>query len=468
MQITKMEIITKQDKVTEEPDMLDRQPFVDQMIDVVDLISANKKNVCFALNGSWGVGKSFVLRMFEEQIAKIQTSETTMGKYILFHYDCWKYDYYEEPLMAIVAALLDSIDEQVNLFSEEKRAKIKGILKVLGVTLVEKINDKVGEKTGLYPKEIFDFFAGVSDEAAQKIEENHSFDTYFDFNKILKKLRETMDSLAQDQTVVIVVDELDRCLPEYTIKVLERLHHVFDGIPNVQMILSIDRGQLEHTIKQIYGTHTNVKKYLEKFISFEIALPVGSLNDQAETIFGNYYSQFDEESRLATADDISEFKHIILEGINTRSRIAIIEKCNLLHGIISKDNMKPDAAFMCVEMFLTVLKYYDIDVKKAKNNYNLSTLFDAKQTCAGEDSGDTLPGLAVIRQKYINPSESKYMGWTQSHRTVVVCSDIWGILLACYRAILGFEGDVWSFIGKTDHGIEHYTQNFWKLLKTIT
>lgn len=476
MQIVEKELDAEQNVGTEILDMLDRQPFVDQLISVVDILSVNKKNVCFALNGPWGVGKSFVLKMFEDQIARIQTPETTMGKYILFHYDCWKYDYYEEPLMAIVAALLDSIDEQVHLFSNEQRTRIKGILKVLGIALVEKVNERIEEEIGLNPKNIWDFVAGVSDEAVQKIEESHSFDTYFDFNRILRKLRETINSLAQDQTVIIVVDELDRCLPKYTIKVLERLHHVFDGIPNVQMILSIDKGQLEHTVKQIYGIRTDVKKYLEKFISFEVTLPVGSLNDQTETFFENYYSQFDNIANFTTSYDVAEFKRVILEGVNTRSRIAIIEKCNLLHSIISKGNVKSDVVFMCVEMFLTVLKFYDLNVSKAKNNFNFPTLFDADQTCNNKNTDYTLPGLVVIREKYKSYDScysnnelwgAEYISVTQSNRTIVTCDDLWGVLLACYRTVLGFAGDSWQFSRNHGQEIKQYTLDFWKLLKTI-
>ena len=41
---------------------------------------------------------------------------------------------------------------------------------------------------------------------------------------------------AKDKTIIFVVDELDRCLPEYSIKVLERLHHVFEKTSNIQVI----------------------------------------------------------------------------------------------------------------------------------------------------------------------------------------------------------------------------------------
>ena len=52
--------------------------------------------------------------MFEEQAKRIGNEGP---RYILFHYNCWEYDYYEEPLVAIVASILDQIDENLGNLS---------------------------------------------------------------------------------------------------------------------------------------------------------------------------------------------------------------------------------------------------------------------------------------------------------------------------------------------------------------
>lgn len=93
-------------------DLLNRQAIVDQMIHLLDILSDSRSSCTFALNGKWGSGKTFVLNMLEQQLREYQDGE----KYIVFHYNCWQYDYYEEPLVAIIAAMLDSLDEQTNLF----------------------------------------------------------------------------------------------------------------------------------------------------------------------------------------------------------------------------------------------------------------------------------------------------------------------------------------------------------------
>ena len=44
-------------------DILNRDKFVEQLVRLVENISDNKTSTCFAIDGKWGTGKSFVLRM---------------------------------------------------------------------------------------------------------------------------------------------------------------------------------------------------------------------------------------------------------------------------------------------------------------------------------------------------------------------------------------------------------------------
>jgi len=53
-------------------DLLDRKAFVARLIDVVEILSENRKNASFAVNGAWGVGKTFVLNRFEEQNTRLR------------------------------------------------------------------------------------------------------------------------------------------------------------------------------------------------------------------------------------------------------------------------------------------------------------------------------------------------------------------------------------------------------------
>ena len=57
-----------------EIDILNRQKELESLLKVTEMLSSRKAAVAFALDGKWGTGKSFILRMFEEKILE-QTRE---------------------------------------------------------------------------------------------------------------------------------------------------------------------------------------------------------------------------------------------------------------------------------------------------------------------------------------------------------------------------------------------------------
>ena len=49
-------------------DVLNRDTFVEQLVRLMNNLSDNKSSTCFAINGAWGCGKSFMLDIFEERL----------------------------------------------------------------------------------------------------------------------------------------------------------------------------------------------------------------------------------------------------------------------------------------------------------------------------------------------------------------------------------------------------------------
>lgn len=336
-------------------DLLDRQLFVDNVLDVMNAFSEKKKSVCFAINGVWGSGKSFVLDQLSEAVEYAQASGDY--RYYLFRYNCWEYDYYEEPLVSLITSMIRAIDEETNIFSETIRNDVGVALKKIAVQVMRKGLDVVKDKTGIDVNEIIDTANGISDEANEQIKSKYAFNEQLQLQKSLMSLHDEIIKLSEERTVVFFVDELDRCLPEYAIRVLERLHHIFEGITNVQVIFSIDRSQLEQAVKQIYGEGTDSRRYLKKFIRFELKLELGVVNDCFDRRFKNYIGQFSTAHSPAEVDCMADFKVHILDGFDIRHRIALVEKAELIHDLLFSDR-QATTQDLCIELFLVVLDDY--------------------------------------------------------------------------------------------------------------
>ena len=448
-------------------DLLNRQKFVDRVIRIIELQSAQKKKSCFAINGKWGVGKTFVLEMLEEQLGIIQSDKTKSDKYMIFHYNCWQYDYYEEPLVAIVASMLDTIDEKERLIPEgakkEILEKVKSLLKIVGSALLIKASDEIEKKTGIDIKELAEFISNTEDISTQNTEDTTAFDSNFLFKKTLTKLQETIGILSKDKTIVFVVDELDRCLPEYAIKVLERLHHIFEDVENVQVILSIDKSQLEHIIEKTFGDNTKTQKYLSKFIDFEVILDEGYFSDKDEfdKKFEFYLRNFDYLNSNTKPEHVDEFKARIFDGIDMRQRIRIIEKCNLLHRLLNNKEEKSDFSIMCVEILYTMNRVLDLNIINSKQTFRMGSI---------ERKGKIiLDGLEFLYSIYQEAAKKEDAYLVAYGKSLIRLRDIYGLLLACVRLN---DADIYKeFAGQTyEYDIDEaksYTNKFNDLLNIV-
>lgn len=183
-------------------DILNRDEFVEQLIKLVENISDNKSSASFAINGAWGCGKSFVLDIFQEKLEEIQSEETSNDKYFVIRYDSWKFDYYEEPLVAIVASMISIIEEKTKLFPDSKeKGELLGMLKAVGITLLSIGNSALKEKIGIDFKEAYETVCNSKKEAAVEYENQHSYDAYFSLNKVIEKLVNLLQELANEYTI---------------------------------------------------------------------------------------------------------------------------------------------------------------------------------------------------------------------------------------------------------------------------
>ena len=114
--------------------------------------------------------------------------------------------------------------------------------------------------------------------------------------------------MAAEKPIILFIDELDRCRPDYAVDMLEVIKHVFD-VENVKVVLVTNTKQLRAAINHRYGVEVDAQKYLDKFLKYSFALP------------DKIVARFEEERALAA---VEYFKQLI-----RKSRI-----CNELQGLI--------------------------------------------------------------------------------------------------------------------------------------
>ena len=140
-------------KTKEKIDTIGRDEIIQNISNIVESVSQNRGNTTFAIDGVWGCGKTFVLEKLEQKLSKIENEETGENKYFIIHYNSWKYDYYEEPLVAIVSSIVSSLDENKTIKNPKTRIVVKEVFKEIGMALLDLANASVKKITGIDVKD---------------------------------------------------------------------------------------------------------------------------------------------------------------------------------------------------------------------------------------------------------------------------------------------------------------------------
>lgn len=333
-------------------DILQRDEFVKQLERMIENISANKSSTCFAINGKWGSGKTFVLDMLQEQLEEKQSEKTAADKYFIIRYNSWKYDYYEEPVIALVVSIVRVIENKIKLMPDSKtKSKGIGILKAAGEALLSVTNDVLKNKIGIDIQKGYEIFKKGNEEGKLEYERKHAYDIYFNLNKVMEELASALENISKEYTIIFLVDELDRCMPEYAIKVLERLHHLTEGKSNIITVISMDKDQLKKSVEKIFGID-NPDKYLEKFIHFEVKLDYGEISETIMDKYPDYIVMFDKDI-LPFNEPVEECLRAIFRGVDIRTQEQLVKRATIAHKLLYKG--KKDYSFMCMELLLAVM-----------------------------------------------------------------------------------------------------------------
>lgn len=337
-------------------DKIGREEIVDKICGLVGSLKKDK-NFCLSINGAWGSGKSFVLDMIEEELS--QHSE-----YIIVKYDAWKNSFYPDPLIAILYCVLDSLSlncKQIKI-RQYKKATTKVLKKTVTET-VDKITDDViemlsknGGWTGLAAAAI-KIIRSIIKEAQISILDNKLFDDFKSYQDLLNEFIVVLNLLTtyEDKEhprkkMVVLVDEIDRCLPNDQLKILERLHHLFD-VKNCAVIVAMNHSCIAKTVNTLYGTDGN--EYLRKFFDF-----VFKLDTSAEVYLNNLFDGFIKScEKIKTRDSDAELQiklayqcmlygdKKVLEKVDNRELTRYFDAVNRVCNDFGWQNLQPHYVF---------------------------------------------------------------------------------------------------------------------------
>ena len=272
-------------------DLLDLSAFGERLKQFIDTEHAFVEGgLVVALNSPFGSGKSTFLRMWREALNEQFAVKERM---FVVELNAWESDYLGDPLFSILSRLIASIPAK-------KKEKKKQLLSAVTDTgwLLAGVGAQIGEHfTGVNMVD-----AAALAESKKEAREQSSkpvMDAFTHFEnrqRAMECLRKAIEQVVVDEndsqrpTILFLVDELDRCRPDYAISYLETIKHIFD-IRGAVFVLAIDRQQLENAAKTAFGQDLNFNEYFRKFVHRIVPLPTAA-DTSVSRVVSDYVKEF--------------------------------------------------------------------------------------------------------------------------------------------------------------------------------
>ena len=236
-----------------------------ESVEVLTRIVSRIEGPCvLALDAPWGYGKTTFLEMW-----KAWLRQEAQGFRVVACFNAWETDFTNHPFLALSSELTKVLESCIETAIVEKfKDAARQAQKVLRVAsalapLVELLQPGAGLVVGAASSTLAAAMSGEADT-----------NSYQEAKEAITNFKESLGELAQglEKPLVIMIDELDRCRPSYAVELLEVAKHLF-AVDNVVFVLAVNRAELVHSVKALYGTCFDADGYLRRFFDLDFQLP---------------------------------------------------------------------------------------------------------------------------------------------------------------------------------------------------
>lgn len=350
---------------------------------IVSIIKDSKESVSLGVHGDWGAGKSSILAMVEDILNPKRSEDDTdpedtdeddfdwdewdeedpedaaedetglpVSGCITVRFNSWQYQGFEDAKIALMSAIVKALQKEAKSFYKEH--PIKGAFKKIKETCkriwgnldklsLAKNTAKIGVSvaTGTAPLALLNIGAEqankiLTDETARNdfiskagallkpsSSETSSYKEMADFRANYKELFKA----AHIEKLVVLIDDLDRCLPKVAIETLEAVR-MFLAMENTAFIIAADDEMIRYSVKEYFprisekhkdddeSTGKDVfrdfsEKYLEKLIQVPLHIPIIGVREAQL-----YVLLLLIEAEIGESKSFEELVKIILEKLH--------------------------------------------------------------------------------------------------------------------------------------------------------
>lgn len=344
-------------------DGLDRMAFVEVLAEAA---VNTGDTLTIGVYGDWGEGKTSLMYLMKQVVDKNQNA-------IGVWFNAWQYEREDHLIVPLIATITRDINEALEKQKgkEDKLAdtivegakSLKNALRAIayGFSFKGKVEvpSLAGAEVGLSGKDMIEQYQNLANDIS--LEKSLYFDAF-------EKLRAIKRS-DQMLKIIVFIDDLDRCLPDAAVRLLENVKLVLN-VPSFSFVLGIAPIIIQKFVERKFSTNLDLpesyfRNYLDKFIQVPVHLPRKNGDG-----FEAYIRKILEVQGVFDNREKNAFKNLIsliatISNHNPRSAVRTINRILVLNRIASRQNQEvsvTDLAFASVlQPYYSVFLEYNIN-----------------------------------------------------------------------------------------------------------
>jgi len=278
--------------------------------------------VTIGVYGDWGSGKSTVMQLAQKELERDKAT-------IVLAFNGWLFKDFEDAKTALMGTILDALQVELKkneTVYEKVKGRLAGLLRRVDVLHVAGMAIRYGAPLLLGMPQLA-FASAAKDGAEVAMDLAKEFDpgdirsivkeaTPREIRRDIREFRAEFTKLldeAEIEKLVVLIDDLDRCLPDTIIETLEAIK-LFLFVPRTAFVVGADERLIQYAVRKNFpelpGTETEVgRDYLEKLVQIPVRVPPLGGSD-VESYMNLLFAQkhVDEDRFQKICADVAAFR----------------------------------------------------------------------------------------------------------------------------------------------------------------